>query len=396
MIYPHNPQQKQGSFMELQRILNLPDLLSQKSFFLFGPRATGKSTLIRQQLSASAMVIDLLDSRLYLRLLNAPHDLESIIYSGNKSKIVVIDEIQRVPELLNEVHRLIENKKLTFLLTGSSARKLRRGKANLMAGRVWEARLCPLTWKEIPGFNLERYLRYGGMPSVYLSKYPYEELDAYVNTYLKEEIMAEGLVRKLAPFSRFLRVAALANGEMINFSKLANDCQVPPSTVTEYVGLLEDTLVGFLLPAWKESRKRKAISRGKFYFFDPGITHMLAGTQTLDRNSHLYGKSFEQFLGMEIRAYLSYKRKKHLFSYWRSTHGYEVDFLIGRQTAVGVKASQKISRRDFKGLKALEEEKVFKNYVLVSQDPINTKENNFQALYWEEFLDRLWADKFEE
>ena len=170
--------------MELQRILNLPDLLSQKSFFLFGPRATGKSTLIRQQLSASAMVIDLLDSRLYLRLLNAPHDLESIIYSGNKSKIVVIDEIQRVPELLNEVHRLIENKKLTFLLTGSSARKLRRGKANLMAGRVWEARLCPLTWKEIPGFNLERYLRYGGMPSVYLSKYPYDELDAYVNTYL--------------------------------------------------------------------------------------------------------------------------------------------------------------------------------------------------------------------
>ena len=382
--------------MELQRILNLPNLLSRKSFFLFGPRATGKSTLIKQQLSASATVIDLLDSRLYLRLLNSPHDLESIIHSDNKSGIVVIDEIQRVPELLNEVHRLIENKKLTFLLTGSSARKLRRGKANLLAGRVWEARLFPLTWKEIPDFNLERFLRYGGLPPVYLSKYPDEELDAYVNTYLKEEIMAEGLIRKLPPFSRFLHAAALTNGEMINFSKLANDCQVPPSTVTEYVGLLEDTLVGFLLPAWTESTKRKAISTGKFYFFDPGITHTLAGTQTLDRNSDLYGKSFEQFIGMEIRAYLSYKRRKLQFSYWRSTHGYEVDFLIGRETAVEVKASQKISQRDFKGLKALEEEKIFKNYILVSQDPINTRDNNFQALYWKKFLDNLWAGKFAE
>ena len=380
--------------MELQRILNLPNLLSRKSFFLFGPRATGKSTLIKQQLSASATVIDLLDSRLYLRLLNSPHDLESIIHSDNKSGIVVIDEIQRVPELLNEVHRLIENKKLTFLLTGSSARKLRRGKANLLAGRVWEARLFPLTWKEIPDFNLERFLRYGGLPPVYLSKYPDEELGAYVNTYLKEEIMAEGLIRKLPPFSRFLHAAALLNGEMINFSKLANDCQVPPSTVTEYVGLLEDTLVGFLLPAWTESRKRKAISTGKFYFFDPGITHTLAGTQTLDRNSNLYGKSFEQFIGMEIRAYLSYKRRKLQFSYWRSTHGYEVDFLVGRETAVEVKASQKISQRDFKGLKALEEEKIFKNYILVSQDPINTRDNNFQALYWKKFLDNLWAGKF--
>ena len=380
--------------MELQRRLNLPELLAKKSFFLFGPRATGKSTLIRQQLSASARVIDLLDSRFYLRLLNSPGDLESIIYADSKNGIVVIDEIQRVPELLNEVHRLIEKKKLTFLLTGSSARKLRRGKANLLAGRVWEARLFPLTRREIPNFNLERYLRYGGLPPVYLSPYPDEELDAYVNTYLREEIMAEGLIRKLPPFSRFLRSAALVNGEMINFSKLANDCQVPPSTVTEYVGLLEDTLMGFLLPSWKESRKRKAIRMGKFYFFDPGVTHTLTGTRTIDRNSHLYGKSFEQFIGMEIRAYLSYERKKLEFSYWRSTHGYEVDFVIGRETAVEVKASQRITRSDFKGLKALEEEKVFKNYVLVSQDPVNTRDGNFQALHWEMFLDRLWADKF--
>lgn len=380
--------------MELERLLNLADLLTRKSFFLFGPRATGKSTLIKRQLSETATVIDLLDSRLYLRLLSSPHDLESIIYSGHKTGIVVIDEIQRIPELLNEVHRLIENKKITFLLTGSSARKLRRGKANLLAGRVWESRMFPLTWKEITDFNLDRFLHYGGLPAVYLSNYPDEELDAYVNTYLKEEIMAEGLIRKLPPFSRFLRSIALASGEMINFTKLANDCQVPPSTVTEYVGLLDDTLVGFLLPAWTESRKRKAISTAKFYFFDPGVTHMLAGTKTLDRNSHLYGKSFEQFIGMEIRAYLSYRRKKRELAYWRSTHGYEVDFLIGMETAIEVKASQKVSGRDLRGLKVLKEENIFKNYILVSQDPINTRDDNFQALYWEKFLDDLWADKF--
>ena len=380
--------------MLIHRTLDLKNLLSKKSFFLFGPRATGKSTLIKENLSESSMIIDLLNSRLYLRLLDSPHDIESIIESGNKGEIVVIDEIQRIPELLNEVHRLIEDRNLTFLLTGSSARKLRRGKANLLAGRVWEARLFPLTWKEIPDFDLNRYLRYGGLPPVYLSEYPEEELDAYVNTYLKEEIMAEGLIRKLPPFSRFLRSIALANAEMLNFTKIANDCQVPPSTVTEYVGLLEDTLVGFLLPAWTESRKRKAISTGKFYFFDPGVTHTLSGTEMLDRNSHLYGKAFEQFIGMEIRAYLSYKRKRMDLSYWRSVHGYEVDFLMGRQTAVEVKASQKISQRDFKGLKALEEEKVFKTYILVSQDPINTRENHFQALFWEDFLRDLWEDKF--
>jgi len=380
--------------MELERFLNLTDLLTRKSFFLFGPRATGKSTLIKRQLSETAIVIDLLDSRLYLRLLASPHDLESIIYSGHKTGIVVIDEIQRIPELLNEVHRLIENKKITFLLTGSSARKLRKGKANLLAGRVWKSSMFPLTRKEIIDFDLDRFLLYGGLPAVYLSNYPDEELDAYVNTYLKEEIMAEGLIRKLPPFSRFLRSIALASGEMINFTKLANDCQVPPSTVTEYVGLLEDTLVGFLLPAWTESRKRKAISTAKFYFFDPGVTHMLAGTRTLDRNSNLYGKSFEQFIGMEIRAYLSYGRKKRTLAYWRSTHGYEVDFLIGTETAIEVKASQKVSGRDLRGLKVLREENIFKNYILVSQDPINTRDDNFQAIYWEKFLDDLWADKF--
>ena len=379
--------------MEIKRQLQLSPLLAMKSFFLFGPRATGKTTLIRQQLAQKATIVDLLDSRYFLKLSAEPHELEALI-AANPAEIIVIDEIQRIPELLNEVHRLIESKKLTFLLTGSSARKLRRGRANLLAGRVWNAAMFPLIYREIPDFDLTRYLRYGGLPAVYLSANPEEELDAYVNTYLKEEIMAEGLIRRLPPFSRFLKTIALANGEMINFTKLANDCQVPPSTVTEYVGLLEDTLVGFLLPAWTESRKRKAIKTGKFYFCDPGITHALAGTQSLDRNSNLYGKSFEQFICMELRAYLSYRRKKLPLTYWRSKSGYEVDFLIGTRTAIEVKAATRINRRDFKGLKYLKQEGVFQNFILVSQDPVSTLADGILTLPWQKFLPDLWKNKF--
>jgi predicted AAA+ superfamily ATPase len=379
--------------MEISRQLKIAPLLASKSFFLFGPRATGKTTLIRQQLAERATMIDLLDSRYFLRLSSAPHELEAII-TADPADIVVIDEIQRIPELLNEVHRLIENQKITFLLTGSSVRKLRRGKANLLAGRVWEARLFPCINRELPDFDLDRYLRYGGLPAVYLSGDPEEELDAYVNTYLKEEIMAEGLIRRLPPFSRFLKAIALTNAEMINFTKLGNDCQVPPSTVSEYVGVLEDTLVGFLLPAWTDSKKRKAIKTGKFYFFDPGVTHMLAGTEKLERNSDLYGKSFEQFIIMELRAYLSYKRKKLSLTYWRSKNGHEVDFLLGTRTAIEVKASKKTSPNDFKGLKYLQEEGVFQNFILVNQDPVRTLTDNILTLPWDKFLEDLWKDKF--
>ena len=378
--------------MSINRLLDLNDLLKKKSFFLFGPRSTGKSTLVKEQLLNSAGIIDLLDSRLFLRLSSAPHEIEEII-DALEASLVVVDEIQRIPELLNEVHRLIENRKIRFLLTGSSARKLKRGNANLLAGRVWEARLYPLTWKEIPEFNLERYLLYGGLPSVYLGEYPEEELDAYVNTYLKEEIMAEGLIRNLPPFARFLKTISLANGEIVNFTKLGNDCQVAASTVREYISLLEDTLVGFLLPAWIKSKKRKAVKSGKFYFFDPGVTHALSGTQTLDRNSDLYGKSFEQFIGMEIRAYLGYKRLKSSLSYWRSTHGHEVDFLIGDKIAIEVKSSQHVTSADFKGLKVLSEEEIFSDFYLVSQDPVETKKNNIYTIHWKNFLEKLWQGK---
>ncbi len=317
-----------------------------------------------------------------------------IAAAAAQGKIIVIDEVQKIPALLDEVHRLIESQHSRFLLTGSSARKLKRGQANLLAGRAWTAQLFPLCWSEIPSFQLDRYLRYGGLPQVYASDQPIEELDAYVQTYLKEEILAEGIIRKIPPFSRFLKSAALSNGQILNFTALGSDAQVSPSTVREYYAILEDTLVGFVLEPWRNSKKRKAVQTAKFYFFDTGVTHTLAGTQSLDRNSNLYGASFEQFIGMELRAYCSYRRRKEDITFWRTQQsGFEVDFLIGDHTAVEVKTCKRLTPSDFRGLVALREEGVFKKYYMASHDPIETHHEGITALPWKDFLERLWNDR---
>jgi predicted AAA+ superfamily ATPase len=212
--------------MDIQRRLNLPELLKKKSFFLLGPRGTGKTTLIRQQLAGQATLIDLLQGDIALRLAARPETIEEIVTNATHPDLVVIDEIQKLPHLLDEVHRLIETKKVRFLLTGSSARKLKARGTNLLAGRAWMAHLFPLSWSEIPNFDLDRYLLYGGLPSVYVSENPPEELKAYVHTYLSEEIRGEALIRKIPAFSRFLEVAALSNGELLNFTSLGSDSQV--------------------------------------------------------------------------------------------------------------------------------------------------------------------------
>jgi predicted AAA+ superfamily ATPase len=377
--------------VKIERVLNLPNLLTRKSCFLFGPRGTGKSFLIREQLKQMAVVIDLLRSEFFLRLASAPYELEAIIDGAGTPAVVVIDEIQKIPLLLDEVHRLIEERALRFLLTGSSARKLKRGQANLLAGRAAQAELFPFSWREIKNFDLHRYLRFGGLPRVFLSDDPEEELDAYVRTYLTEEIQAEGLIRRLPPFSRFLQTAALANGELINFTNIASDAQVAPSTVREYYQLLEDTLIGFLLPPWTHSKKRKAISTAKFYFFDTGVTHTLAGTKQLERNSDLFGRSFEHFLAMELRSILSYQRTREQLFFWRSTHGHEVDLVVGDRFAVEVKAKTRVTERDARGLKAFQEEKAVHRYYLVSQDRVERKSEGIDYLHWETFLTRLWA-----
>lgn len=378
--------------MHFTRILNLSHLLEKKSFFLFGPRATGKTFMIRQQLGDTALTINLLNSRFYLMLNAAPYELEALIAAEPSKQWIVIDEIQRIPALLNEVHRLIEEKSITFLLTGSSARKLRRHGHNLLAGRAWEARLFSLTYAEIPHFDLHRYLLYGGLPPVYLSQDPREELDAYINTYLKEEIQAESLVRTLPAFSRFLQTSALTSGQMLNFSELSNDTGIPVSSVREYYHILEDTFMGMMLPAYTKTKKRKAISTAKFYWFDIGVKHALAGIHELPPQSDLYGQAFEHFIVMEMIAYLHYRRLRLPLTYWRSTHGQEVDLIIGDTMAIEIKSSQHIAPKHFKGLHVFAEEKICQHHILLSQDPVPRKYESVEAIHWQSFLDKLWSD----
>ena len=383
---------------KFKRTLDLSELLSKKSHFLLGPRATGKSFLIREQLRDKAFVIDLLKSDVWLRLSSRPQDLETMINhylrSHPQKPWVVIDEVQKIPHLLDEVHRLIEEKNLRFLLTGSSVRKLKAGQANLLAGRAWQAELFPVTWKECDQFDLDHTLRYGRLPIVVTSKYPEEELDAYVKTYLNEEIQAEGLIRKLPQFSRFLRLAAQSSGEILNFAKLGNDAQMSPSTIREHYHILEDTLLGKPLPAWTPSNSRKASSTAKFYLFDIGVAHALTGIKNIERQSNLYGKSFEHFIWMELQAALHYRREKTPLFFWRSTSHHEVDFVLPDLFAIEVKSTLQSSERDAKGLKAFQKEAHTPHRILVSQDPLNRRENGIDYLHWETFLTQLWAGHF--
>ncbi|MBW1809972.1 MAG: ATP-binding protein [Deltaproteobacteria bacterium] len=375
----------------MKRIIDPLALLSRKSHFLFGPRGVGKSFLIRQMDKNKVDTIDLLRSRVYLDLQHDPSQLENYI----KNSLVVIDEVQRIPELLNEVHSLIEEQQCKFLLTGSSARKLKRTGVNLLAGRAYRASLFGLTWNEIVQdagpFDLDRYLLYGGLPTAYLEDDPEDYLYAYTDTYLKEEIQAEALVRRLSNYSRFIDVAAMSNAKLVNYTKVGNDAQVAPNTVRDYYQLLEDTLMGQMLPPWTKSIKRKAIQTAKFYFFDPGLVHSLKKMSTLERNSDDYGKAFEHFLYCEIRSALSYLRCRKEFCFWRSKNNQEVDFIIGDDTAIEVKASRRVSERDHKGLRAIAEEKAWRNLLLVSHDKTGKQySSGVQHLHWKDFLSNLW------
>ncbi len=375
--------------MFINRILNAKQLVDKKSYFLFGPRGIGKSSLIKHDLGDQSLIIDLLHSEIYMRLMDNPSQLESII-ELNRKPFVVIDEIQRVPELLNEVHRLIENKQIRFLLTGSSARKLKRQGVNLLAGRARQAELYPLTYHEMPNFNLSHYLQFGGLPMVALSDEPEEDLDAYVHTYLEEEIKAEALVQKLPAFGRFLQLSALTSGTTLNFTSIASDAGVSSVTLREYYQILEDTFLGFLVLPWRYSVKRKAVATARFYYFDTGVKNRLAKIRALPEKTDLFGQAFEQFIAMELRAYISYFRKKLPINFWRTSEGYEVDFIIADQVAIEVKSAKKISAKCFKGLKYLMEERKMKKYYLVSQDPIAQKQEGIYILPWEDFIKKLW------
>jgi len=378
------------TFPAVPRLLNLEELLRQKSHFLFGPRQTGKTFLARRILK-NARFYDLLDSSTYLALSQNPGRIAEEVSSLDR--IVVIDEIQRIPGLLNEVHRLIEERGIRFLLTGSSARKLRRGGVNLLGGRARTRHLHPLTYRELKGgFDLNRVIESGLLPSIYFSDNPGADLKAYAGTYLQQEIVAEGAARNIPAFSRFLGVAAFCNATIVNFTNVANDAQVARTTVYEYFDILKDTLLLHELPAWRQSKKRKPIASSKYYFFDVGILATLQGREFRPRTPE-FGEAFETYLMHELICYRDYVTEEPL-SYWRSTSGFEVDFIIGGHTAIEVKAKQNLSPVDLKSLNALSEEKKLKRYLCVSMEPRRRRIGDVIVLPYKEFLEELWGGAY--
>ena len=378
--------------MKYARILNLPNLLEKKSFFLLGPRATGKSSLIIEQLG-NAKIFDLIHAPTFSDLSRRPTLIEE--YAKGSDKLIVIDEVQKLPNILDEVHRIIEKYDRKFLLTGSSARKLKHGNANLLAGRAWSTNLFPLCHQEITDFDLLKYLTIGGLPSVYTSKNPFEELRAYTGTYLKEEIQAEAIVRKFESFITFLDIASTKVGEEIVYESIANDCGVTPRTIQNFFELLNDTLVGYTLRPFKKTKLRKSISRSKFYFFDIGVTHSLQRKTSLQENSDDYGKAFEQFIILELRAYLSYQRSYDELTFWRSQSGFEVDAIIGNKLAIEIKSTNLVQNKHLKNIKKLREEGLIKNYCIISRDSEKRIIDGITVYPWKEFLDALWGNKLE-
>jgi len=374
----------------IPRVLDLAALLAKKSHFLFGPRQTGKTFLVRQALPG-ARVYDLLDSSVYLALSQHPGRIAEEL--GPRDTLIVIDEVQRIPDLLHEVQRLIERRRVRFLLTGSSARKLRRGGVNLLGGRARTRHLHPLSWRELGSrFDLARVAKVGLLPSIYFSDDPRSDLAAYAGDYLQQEIVAEGAARNVPAFSRFLRVAALCNATLVNFSKVASDAQVKRTTVYEYFSILSDTLVLHELPAWRQSRKRKPLASSKYYFFDVGVVGALQG-RPFRIGTPEFGQAFETWLLHELVCHRDYVSGEALH-FWRTTSGFEVDFIIGDHTAVEAKATERVSAGDLRGLRALAEEKKLRRYLCVSLEPRRRTTDGVTILPYADFLDGLWAGEW--
>ena len=374
----------------IARRLDLRELLRHKSHFLFGPRQTGKSFLIRHTLE-DARVYNLLNSEVFLTLSQHPTRLAEELRPDEKT--VVIDEIQRLPGLLNEVHRLIEERGIHFLLTGSSARKLRQGGVNLLGGRARVKHLHPFIYPELGAhFDLHRALRAGLLPGIYFSDNPDADLAAYAGAYLQQEIVAEGATRNVPAFSRFLKVAALCNARIVNFTNIGSDAQVPRTTIYEYFDILKDTLLIRELPAWKMTKKRKPLMTSKYYFTDVGVVRALQG-RTVSPETPEYGDAVETYVMHELSAYIDYEAEQSL-AYWRTTTGFEVDFILGDHTAIEVKAKAVVSTSDLKGLRALAEESLLRRYICVCLEPRPRRVGNIEVLPLASFLESLWSGEF--
>lgn len=372
-----------------KRYLTLEDA-ENDTVFLWGARQTGKSTLLKT-LFPDCRYYDLLKGEQFERLNRRPELMREELMTCEENELIIVDEVQTVPQLLDEVHWLITNRNLRFILCGSSARKLKRSGANLLGGRAIRNILFPLVSAEIPDFNLDRAINHGMLPRHYLGKNPAKRLQAYVGDYLQEEIRAEALTRKLSIFGRFLEIAAISCGEILNYNNIASECGVSAPTVKEYFSILEDTWIGYMVPSYKKVIKRRLIQAPRFYYFDVGITNHLLRRSNLRQGSPEYGRAFKQFVIHELYAWCGYNGLVPGLSYWRTASGYEVDAVLGdARVAIEIKSSREIHRHHLRGMKAFEEDYPGSRRIFVSNEPNRRIMGDVEIFPVLEFLEQLW------
>lgn len=371
------------------RKINLQDA-ENESIFLWGARQTGKSTLLKL-LFPNTRYIDLLKSDEFERYNRRTSLLREELSLLPENELIIIDEIQKIPELLDEVQWLMTNKNHRFILSGSSARKLRRSGANLLGGRAIRKHLYPFVSAEIPDFDLKKACNNGMMPRHYLVDDASKRIHAYVGDYLQQEIKAEALTRNLKTFSRFMEIAALSNGEVVNYNNIASECGVSAPTVKEYFSILEETLIGYTIPAFTRNVKRRVIQSPKFYYFDVGVANFLLKRKSLLPGSAEFGHAFEHFVIQEIIAYIGYSESQHSLSYWRTTSGYEVDAVIGNaNVAIEIKSTEEVHSHHTRGLKAFSEEFPNSRLIIVSMDKYPRRMNEIDVIPAQHFLKMLW------
>jgi predicted AAA+ superfamily ATPase len=367
--------------------------LDIESAFLWGPRQTGKSTLLKQ-LFPESTYFDLLLNNEYDRFLRNPSLLREILTTNSLKTPVIIDEIQRIPALLNEIHWLIVNKNIQFILSGSSPRNILRSGGNLLGGRALGYELYPLISAEIPDFDLLKAMNNGLIPRHYLSAKPGKLLSAYIGNYLRDEIMAEAKLRNIRSFSRFLEMAAFSNGELVNYTNIARDCGVSSPTVREYFQILQDTRTGRFLQSYQKKPKRRVIMSPKFYYFDIGLANYLLKRGRIEQGSEAFGKVFEHLIYQELYAHSHYSGINYPVSFWRTTSQMEVDFVLGdHEVAVEVKSTNMVNPHHLKGMKRFAEEYKVKKMIVVSTDPYPRKINEIMVLPWKQFLQQLWENE---
>jgi len=382
----------------ISRTVNLP---KTQSFFLFGARGTGKTTLIkRRYLDEKCLNIDLLKSKAYTDLSLDPGLLRKQIQAQEDIASVIIDEVQRIPALLDEVHALIEDyPDIQFILTGSSARKLKRGGANLLAGRAQVHHLHPLTSAELDErFDLDSALMWGSLPRLLRLKEKIDRVEflrAYSTTYLREEVLQEQLVRKLEPFQRFLPIAAQMSGKLLNYASIARDVGVAPATVENYFHILTDTLIGYFLPAYHPSIRKQERTAPKYFLFDTGVMRALAGhlESDIQPGTSYYGELFEQFIVQEVIKQSSYKRRDDRFFFYKADSGLEIDLIISRSTSedifIEIKSTERVTESHVRHLNRITEDFPTAKFYCFSQDKTLKQVGNVRCIHWAQGLNEI-------